>query len=84
MDHSFLWEQTNACLEGKKAAHTAQTGKVNVCSNRTVLKVNLFLVYWLRIIPLCYRKPECDIRIQLPNVSLEHAVVKVDEEDKVQ
>lgn len=42
-----------------------------------------FLVYELRIILLCHRKPACDIRIQLPNVSLEHAVVKVDEKDKV-
>lgn len=29
------------------------------------------------------RKPECDIRIQLPNVSFEHALVKIDNDRKI-
>ena len=29
------------------------------------------------------RKPDCDIRIQLPNVSQEHAVVEVEDDKKV-
>ena len=30
-----------------------------------------------------FRKPDCDIRIQLPNVSQEHAVVEVEDDKKV-
>ena len=29
------------------------------------------------------RKPDCDIRVQLPNVSQEHAVVEVEDDKKV-
>lgn len=94
MAPNFLCEQANACLEGKKPAQyfldciscirfvpsyqrrlvSAKKGSVLACFK--LLKV-------LKCISLCHRKPECDIRIQLPNVSLEHAVVRVDNDRKV-
>ena len=89
MAPNFLCELTNACSEGKNPVDKKLL--ISVCKiyirekerNPFTISDCVKLLTILRLSLCCCRKPECDIRIQLPNVSLEHAVVRVDKEKKV-
>lgn len=88
MAPNFLCEPTNVYLEGKKTAQNKFS--FSSCTHRKEAR-NYFISNCYKLFEVCYnlfhrflyRKPECDIRIQLPNVSLEHAIVRVDNDRKV-